>query len=56
MNHIDWTQAAANRVEQLVNDVKFYMSEGVDKETSLQMAKETTGISDVMWQEVISRA
>ncbi len=56
MNHIDWTQASANRVEQLVNDVKFYMSEGVSKEMALQMAKETTSISDVMWQEVISRA
>lgn len=55
MNHTDLMQRAADRVEELVETVKFYMSEGIDKETALAMAREETTLSNLMWQEVVKR-
>lgn len=52
MNTEQW---ATDRVNELVSQIKFYVANGIDKETAVQMVEKETSIGKKYWEMVLEQ-
>lgn len=52
---MNWQQTAETRIEEMVNEIKFYINEGVNKEKAVQIVKEQTTLNNKYWQMVLQQ-
>jgi hypothetical protein len=52
MNLQEW---AENKVNELVNDIKFYINEGISKERAIEMVRKETAVGKVYWEKVVAQ-